>query len=71
MNTVINYSLQNEETQQHYVYELPSNKLGVTLKDVCQSFPVPGKFHFRFKTYLSEIQGSGWLDVSNLEVKVP
>mmetsp|Transcript_12401 Transcript_12401/g.25711 ORF Transcript_12401/g.25711 Transcript_12401/m.25711 type:complete len:185 (-) Transcript_12401:58-612(-) len=43
----------------------------VRLQDIRAKFPLPGKYHFRFKMRLGDSAAALWMDVTNEDMQVP
>jgi hypothetical protein len=43
----------------------------ITLQDIKENFPLPGKYHFRFKVRLGESNSSYWMDITDNSRIVP
>lgn len=71
MSKIIHYSLQDELPRENYVFALQPPPPEITLQTILDTFPIPGRFHFRFKTHLQAINNVGWVDVTNASAKVP
>mmetsp|Transcript_40198 Transcript_40198/g.93437 ORF Transcript_40198/g.93437 Transcript_40198/m.93437 type:complete len:173 (-) Transcript_40198:133-651(-) len=44
---------------------------GIRLQDVRAKFPLPGKYHFRFKTRLGDSSSALWMDMTSEDSQVP
>mmetsp|Transcript_64152 Transcript_64152/g.128820 ORF Transcript_64152/g.128820 Transcript_64152/m.128820 type:complete len:187 (-) Transcript_64152:98-658(-) len=43
----------------------------IRLRDIRAKFPLPGKYHFRFKMRLGDTSSALWMDVTNEDSQVP
>mmetsp|Transcript_52181 Transcript_52181/g.154005 ORF Transcript_52181/g.154005 Transcript_52181/m.154005 type:complete len:168 (-) Transcript_52181:66-569(-) len=59
----------NDDVEHPNAFEVPSSGGGVKLCDVRARFPLPGKYHFRFRMRWEASQI--WMDVTNEQSAVP
>ncbi|CAG9328868.1 unnamed protein product [Blepharisma stoltei] len=72
--SMIHYTLQDEGKKELYLYSTQiSQGNEVTVKDVRKSFPVPGRFFFRFRTIIQEENppATVWLDLPEDDSPIP
>jgi hypothetical protein len=73
MATYVFYHLPSDRDDPDHpnAYQINKNVDDVTLQDVRENFPLPGKYHFRFKVRLGDSNNSYWLDVNDDSKIVP
>mmetsp|Transcript_56731 Transcript_56731/g.148596 ORF Transcript_56731/g.148596 Transcript_56731/m.148596 type:complete len:181 (+) Transcript_56731:74-616(+) len=60
----------NDDSEHPNAFEvIPAGGPGVKLRDIRSRFPLPGKYHFRFKMRWES--GPIWMDVTNEDSSVP
>ena len=71
MSTYVCYHLPGDRDEPDHpnAYPLAKQADEVTLRDIKESFPLPGDYHFRFKVKLDS--GYYWLDCSDDSASVP
>ncbi len=71
MATYVCYHLPSDrdEAEHPNAYSVPKQGEDITLRDIKDSFPLPGDYHFRFKVRLDS--GFYWLDCTDDAANVP
>ena len=73
MATYVFYHLPSDKDDPEHpnAYQINKPVDEITLQDVRENFPLPGKYHFRFKVRLGDSNSSYWLDVNDDSKIVP
>jgi hypothetical protein len=73
MATYVFYHLPSDKDDPDHpnAYQINKPADDITLQDVRDNFPLPGKYHFRFKVRLGDSNNSFWLDVNDETKIVP
>jgi hypothetical protein len=73
MATYVFYHLPSDRDDPEHpnAYQINKSVEDITLQDVRDNFPLPGKYHFRFKVRLGDSNNSYWLDVNDDTKIVP
>lgn len=73
MATYVFYHLPSDKDDPDHpnAYQINKPVEEITLQDVRDNFPLPGRYHFRFKVRLGDSNNSYWLDVNDDSKIVP
>uniref|UniRef100_A0A7S4Q5L5 DIX domain-containing protein n=1 Tax=Alexandrium monilatum TaxID=311494 RepID=A0A7S4Q5L5_9DINO len=70
---LIYYHIPEDKDEADVPNAFPVLKAGgeIRLQDIRAKFPLPGKYHFRFKMRLGDTAAALWMDVTNEDSQVP
>jgi hypothetical protein len=71
MSTLVCYHLpcDKDDSEHPNAYPIRKSAEDITLRDVKETFPLPGEYHFRFKVKVDS--GSYWMDITDESEFVP